>query len=418
MRKNVSIIVILLALFANSAIGQTQRCGTSEKMKMSLERNPELRKKRQALQAFTEQWSQQAYKTTAASTVITIPVVVHVVYKKAAENISKAQILSQIDVLNEDFRAMNSDISGVPSVWTSLIADCQIEFVLANKTPGGQYTSGITRTETTVADWGGSDNVKYTSLGGHDAWPNDKYLNIWVCNIGANYLGFAYQPNGTIPAEDGVVIGYKVFGTTGTISSTYKLGRTSTHEIGHYFNLDHLWGPEDDNLSCIESDNVDDTPVQAEANFDCETFPHVSCSNGPNGDMFNNFMDYSDDHCMFFFTEGQKTRMLAALNGERASLKTSNGYVVGIEETFAAKSLTVFPSPANNLVNISLNHANAAQVDLAVFDMVGKQVLFNPNINLKNTTHQMDVSALPTGFYMLKVSAKNISATRKFSIVK
>lgn len=254
--------------------------------------------------------------------VINIPVVVHVVYKTSAQNISDAQILSQINILNQDFRKLNSDVSGVPSVFQSSVADCQINFCMASRTPTGAATNGITRTLTTKTSFSTNDYVKKTSRGGKDPWDRNKYLNIWVCNLSGGVLGYAQFPGGAA-ATDGVVIGYKYIGNTGQATYPFDKGRTATHEIGHWLNLRHIWG--DDGTSCSGSDLVTDTPNQANENYGCPAFPQISCSNGPNGEMYMNYMDYTDDRCMFMFTYGQSSRMTAALNGTRVSLLTSNG---------------------------------------------------------------------------------------------
>ncbi len=388
-------------------------------MQEQLELNPALSSVRNDIQEFTERWIEDNQENNER-VVYTIPVVVHVIYESSSENISDAQIISQIDVLNEDYRRQNSDLAYVPSVWNNLIADCEIQFALAVRTPNGYETNGITRTQTTVTNWNGSDDVKYTSLGGHDAWPNTEYLNIWVCNIGSGLLGFAYQPG--INADlDGLVIGYRFFGTEGNVSSSYNLGRTATHEIGHYFNLDHPWGPGASNSNCSASDNVSDTPVQEDANYGCETFPHVSCGNGPNGDMFNNFMDYGDDDCVIFFTEGQKARMLAALNGPRAALKTSNGLTphdVGIDHHQLAGSLLVYPNPSNNVIHIQLDQGMGVRSDIKMLNLLGELIMEETNVNLDFAAHRLDVSELPAGVYILEISTDKERISRKINIIE
>lgn len=249
-----------------------------------------------------------------------IPVVVHVVWKTPAQNISDAQINSQIAVLNEDFRKKNSDISSVPAPFAPLAGDSRIEFELAKTDPQGNPTTGITRTETDEDDFSGDDAVKFASSGGHDAWDRDEYLNIWVCQLRGGLLGYAQFPGG--PADtDGIVVTHTGFGTTGTAQAPFDKGRTATHEIGHWLNLRHIWG--DDGTGCSGTDHVADTPNQGGANLGKPTFPSISCSNGPNGDMFMNFMDYVDDDTMVMFTEGQIARMHAALDGPRSSIGTS-----------------------------------------------------------------------------------------------
>jgi Pregnancy-associated plasma protein-A len=247
---------------------------------------------------------------------ITIPVVVHVIYKRQAENISKAQINSQIDVLNKDFGASNSDIGNVPAAWSGLVGNAKIKFKLATVDPDGEPTDGITRTETARTSFpANGDPVKRKSEGGVAAWPTKRYLNIWVCNLASNLLGYAQFPGG--PAKtDGVVILHSAFGTKGTVQAPFDKGRTATHEVGHWLNLRHIWA---DTMGCGGSDHVVDTPNAAGPNVGEPVFPSITCNNGPNGDMFVNYMDYSDDVAMFMFTAGQAARMNACLAGPRSS---------------------------------------------------------------------------------------------------
>ena len=244
---------------------------------------------------------------------LTIDVVVHVVYKLPAENISDAQVQSQIAVVNKDFRATNPDKSKVPPVWKGLVGDSNLKFQLAKKDPSGKATTGITRTATTRDSFGSGNAVKKKAQGGADAWASDRYLNIWVCNLADGLLGYAQFPGGP-PTTDGVVILYTAFGTSGAAAAPFNLGRTATHEIGHWLNLRHIWGDRND---CGGTDFVTDTPNQQLPNTGKPAFPHVSCNNGPNGDMFMNYMDYVDDNAMFMFTPAQVLRMNATLAGPR-----------------------------------------------------------------------------------------------------
>jgi hypothetical protein len=254
---------------------------------------------------------------TLPSGVIVIPVVVHVVYQTDAENISDEQIKSQIDVLNKDFRARNDDIGKVPAPFRDAIGDARIEFALATTDPHGKTTSGITRTKTSQRSFSaGRDNIYFSHQGGADAWPTESYLNIWVCKLGAGMLGYAMFP-GAPKQMDGVVQNYLTFGTTGTVKVPYNLGRQATHDIGHYLNLRHIWG---DATDCEGSDFVQDTPPQQGPNSGKPSFPHVTCGNGPNGDMFMNFMDYTDDDHKYMFTKGQVLRMYQTLQGARKGL--------------------------------------------------------------------------------------------------
>jgi len=264
----------------------------------------------------TQRWESQPVeqRSNQANTVVTIPVVFHVVYANGTQNISDAQIMSQLQILNDDFRRLNSDAD---NTW-SQAADSEVEFCLATNDPQGNPTDGILRVSTTVSSFGTSDNVKFSSSGGSDAWPAGSYLNFWVCNVGGGILGYAQFPGGSA-ATDGVVCDYRYVGDMGTATAPFNLGRTATHEVGHWLNLYHIWGDG----NCNQDDQVSDTPNSDAANFGCAT-GHQSCSST---DMVQNYMDYSDDACMNLFTSGQKTRMQAlfAPGGFRASLATSDG---------------------------------------------------------------------------------------------
>ena len=291
-----------------------RQCGAMQAHARLLESDPNFRTIQQDLESSTNRRLAQgaaAFRTTT----VKIPVVVHVVYNTPAQNISAAQIKSQIKVLNRDYRAKNPDKSKVPAPWNGLVADANIEFVLAKTDPDGKPTKGITRTKTTRLSFGANDAVKGAAEG-KMPWSADSYLNLWVCSLGGGLLGYAQFPGGP-SATDGVVINYKAFGTTGTAVAPFNLGRTATHEIGHWLNLRHIWGDTED---CSGTDFVNDTPNAVGPNFGKPQFPHISCSNGPNGDMFMNYMDYVDDDSMFMFTIEQVARMQAALDGARSSL--------------------------------------------------------------------------------------------------
>lgn len=254
--------------------------------------------------------------------VITIPIVVHVInYTPDPFVISDEKIYSQIDVLNLDFRKLNPDHINTPDEFMDLIADVGIEFLLATVDPDGNPTTGIIRSESSIVAGDGQEEIfgdiedrklYFTEKGGQDAWPNDKYLNIWIAdssNLNGNLSlpGYA-NPPGSDPRIDGVVMDPRVFGTLEPIIAYHNLGRTATHEIGHWLNLKHIFAGEE---SCDSSDLVDDTPTQYESYSERPTHPQISCGSN---DMFMNFMDYVADDAMYMFTTGQKERMRALFN--------------------------------------------------------------------------------------------------------
>ena len=305
-------ILALGLLFVLSFSLSAQRvCGSMEYLDLQIQQDAKRLEKMEAIERHTERFAAHP-EHRAVNGVITIPVVVHVVYNTTAENISDAQIQSQINVLNADFRRLNSDAN---NVW-SQAQDSEIEFCLATVDPNGNATTGITRTATSTTAFGTNDQVKSSSTGGKNAWDASKYMNMWVCDISGGILGYAQFPGGN-PATDGVVIDYQYFGTIGTASVPFDLGRTATHEVGHYLNLRHIWGDG----GCSVDDFVTDTPSSDGPNYGCAPNT-ISCGTT---DMVQNYMDYSDDACMNLFTAGQNTRMRAIFDtgGSRASLLTS-----------------------------------------------------------------------------------------------
>jgi hypothetical protein len=296
-----------------------RQCGAMEAHHRMLESDPSFRKNQEDLegQVSRRMSMRLADMGELRVTPYVINVVVHVVHNVPEQNISMSQIKTQIAVLNRDFRALNPDKSKVPPVWKGLTTNANIIFQLATKDPQGQPTNGVTRTKTNNAlGFGADDSVKSNATGGKSPWNPAKYLNLWVCKMTGGLLGYAQFPGGPV-LTDGVVINYKALGTNGTASAPFNLGRTATHEVGHFLNLRHIWG---DTPDCSGSDLVDDTPNAQGPNFGKPVFPKVTCNNAPNGDMFMNYMDYVDDDAMVMFTAQQVERMHTTLDGVRASL--------------------------------------------------------------------------------------------------
>ena len=342
MKKIYTLILGMMIITSSFAQQQHRICASMEVDARLRASDPEYAVKRSGIDEHARAFAESPQ--SGQRMLVTIPVVFHVVYKTTAQNISDAKLQSQIDILNEDFRKLNSDFSSVPSAFQGLAADMEVQFCLATVDPSGNPTTGITRTSTTTTSFSTNDNVKYASSGGHDIWDRNKYLNIWVCNMGNNILGYAQFPGGAA-ATDGVVLQYDAVGNIGA-ASPYNLGRTATHEIGHWLNLYHIWG--DDNGACSGSDQVSDTPNQAGANYGCESFPFLTnCAPSSPGEMFMNYMDYGDDNCLKMFTNGQKTRSQAlfATGGSRVSLLTSNVCSITPPPTVSCTDTLNYPLP-------------------------------------------------------------------------
>ena len=286
---------------ATNAITQ-RTCASQDVLEAQMKADPTLAIRMNQIEAFT----QNALLTKRlVNGKVEIPVVVNVLYRTTAENISATQIQSQIDVLNKDFNALNSDYNSVPALFSGLKANVGITFVLDQ----------VIRKSTTKTSWGTTDAMKKTSKGGLAPTSPTTKLNLWVCTIGGGILGYAQFPGGA-SATDGVAIDSKYFGLSGSANAPYNLGRTATHEVGHWMNLRHIWG----DANC-GSDLVTDTPTHNTANYGVPTYPHYSTCTGTPVEMTMNYMDYTDDNAMYMFSTGQKSRMSAIFvsGGARAA---------------------------------------------------------------------------------------------------
>lgn len=405
---------LLLFLFAFSfltinEIKAQRTCGSAENYQLMLDSDPSFKLNQEQIEQWTAEYVQHPEHHSRA--LKTIPVVVHVVYNTTTQNISDAQIQSQIDVLNKDFRKLNTDWTNTPAAFQPYVTDCEIEFCLAKQDPNGNSSTGIVRKSTSVTSFATNDAVKFDAQGGDNAWDATKYLNIWVCNLSGGVLGYAQFPGGSA-STDGVVIRYNAFGTTGAASIPYNLGRTATHEVGHWLNLFHIWG--DDGGSCAGSDQVNDTPNQGGEHYGCPTFPQLSCASGSDGDMYMNYMDYTNDACMYMFTAGQKARMdaLFTSGGARASLLTSPGCT--------QVSTTACGTPGGlNVTNITVNSATvnwAPVVGVTYYNVQYKLSTSTTWISLTTTTTSMNLISLTAGsIYNTKIQAVCGSGSSNFS---
>jgi hypothetical protein len=259
----------------------------------------------------------------ASSTVHTIPVVVHLVYKNAAENLPDSVIFSQIDVLNEDFARLNADTGNTPAGF-NVAGATSFRFCLAQRDENDNPTSGIERRMTTVPQFSDTTLDIYSfAAGGLDAWDVERYFNIWVCALDTSLRGFGEFPDiSPHTSTYGAVVNYLFFGRGGAALAPYNQGRTATHEVGHCLGLHHIWG--DGVSGCTDDDGVADTPLQSSATNGCRTFPAFdACTPGGNGVMFMNYMDNSNDACKNMFTLGQDGWMQFEMGFDFPQLLTS-----------------------------------------------------------------------------------------------
>ena len=423
--KHIIILSTLLLLNVSLALSNNpNKCTAASIFKNRAANNPDVLLKQQQIEIKIQQWiaNQESNRVSSTEAAVVIPIVIHVVYNNTAQNISDDQILTQIDVLNKDFMNLNANRLLSTHPYFNLTGTANLEFCLAKIDPSGNATTGITRTATAQTQFDGDPNtaaderIKFTSKGGIDVWDPTKYLNIWIGKLSGGTLGYAQFPSefDGSPETDGVVIDYHYFGTIGTVSAPFDQGRTATHEIGHWLNLEHIWGDE---AACANDDKVSDTPLQADENYDCPVFPSTSCSNAPNGDLFMNYMDYVDDGCMSLFTKGQVSRMTATLNVARSAIKTANkcSATTGISQQ-KLDQIKIYPNPVQNYLNIEgLPQTRSRFYNIDIYNILGERVYSN---TIASTQIQFEMLGFRTGTYVMNIYNDEFSVTQKLTVVK
>ncbi len=430
-----------LAVLAQAPPQRT--CGTIEHHEYLKQTRPNYQQDLNQYNQMIDQYlANQAISKTAVVTV-TIPVVVHVVYQNATENISNAQAISQVQVLNDDFAKLNADAIKVTQPTFSTVASgAQIRFCLAQRDPLGNATTGVVHYSTTVSTFGTNDNVKNSATGGATAWDVTKYVNIWVCDMGTSLLGYGEFPTGSLSNTWGLVLNYRYTGSGGSAQAPFNLGRTGTHEFGHCFNLFHIWG--DDNGACSGSDQCADTPNQANASGG--TFPQGSiqtdaCATASPGYMWMNYMDYTDDNAMYMFTAGQVARMEAVVNTAPWNILASSNGCSPVTALDASILNIIAPvngsSTCNNSVTpkITLNNAGSTAITSATIlyrmDALATQTLnwtgslasatstvltLNTYSGLSNAAHTFSATVINPNGTADAISANN-SLTSTFTVI-
>jgi hypothetical protein len=286
-------------------------CASEEVLQEQIQRDPARARALEQLEEFTRNYKGRGLEN-ARTTMLYVPVVVNILLPDP-NIVSDAQIASQIDVLTKDFTKANADLTSssyLAGYDYNLVPNCQIQFVLK-----------VVRREVRNTTYGTNDAVKKTSQGGLDPLNKTTHLNMWVCDLSSGLLGYAQFPGGS-PDTDGVVIDYQAFGRSSSASyamyAQFNLGRTATHEVGHWLNLRHIWGDR----RCGD-DIVGDTPTHDDANTGVPGVGHKSRCTGRPLEQWMNYMDYTDDRGMYMFSAGQKTRMDGAIAGSRGAYLTT-----------------------------------------------------------------------------------------------
>src|SRR5574338_671853 len=407
-------IVLFITIFTKELTAQ-QRCSAYEYQQAQILKDPSLIDKINAVEAFTQNSIKNSHNIASrldGNFVIRIPVVVHILYHDPGEDISDTRVMEQIAALNRDYRRLNADTANTPSYFKPVAADCKIEFQLAISDPQQRSTTGIIRKYTPIPSWEEDDKMKFSASYGDDAWDAKSYLNIWVCNINS-VLGYSSFVGG--PANvDGVVISTDAFGQSNTMSP-YDKGRTAVHEVGHWLNLKHLWGDTD-----CGDDSVADTPKQSTYTVGCPSGIKISCGNGPDGNMYMNYMDFTYDDCMNLFTQGQKERMRALFEsgGARYSFLFSKGlntplvYQAPVPDS-PPKWLfpQIYPNPANNILNLDLEYdVRWIGKTLTLLNIQGQIV---KQIVITSSVQKIDISNLASGMYFLSAKKEDGSSIRE-----
>ncbi len=398
--------MLLLVISANSRLLAQRTCGTVDYMNNLKNKETKESLENWILQKQIESplGGQKSYNADGV-TVYRIPVVVHVVHKGEAEgdetNISENQILSQIAVLNEDFRKLNADSINIPAEFKPLYSNIGFEFIMAKRDPNNQATNGIVRVNGGQNLWSMSEDVdlKATSY-----WPSEDYLNIWVAPLSGAFLGWAQFPQSDIldgldppynANTDGVVITYNAFGSiakdpAANLQPNFNLGRTVTHEVGHFFGLRHIWGDG----GCGIDDYVSDTPLAEDDYTGCPTMGTSTTSCGSQ-DMFMNYMDYVYDDCMNIFSIGQKDRMIIIMENSprRLSLTNSAGLLPPISKDLA---LTKFISPTLGICNAQVTPIIEVR-NTGVLDLTSANIsLYVNNVLVDNQTFNFNITVNQT----------------------
>lgn len=352
--------------------------------------------------------------------VLTIPIVFHIVWKDSVENISDERIFSQLDVLNTDFRKLNSNLSFLPESLQNLAADMEIEFCLAGENEQGKPTKGIVRKQTNIENIGTQNTVslpskafiKNSALGGSDAWNPDKYLNVWIGKFQeSGILAESKFPWDTLKSEDGIRIDPEYVGVhcIDAFKKKYAYGRTLTHEIGHYLGLLHPWSAD-----CTTGDFIDDTPPQRYAYYGCPQNETDECSQRP---LFENYMQFTDDRCMALFTNDQKQRVSQMLATYRPKLLENNigCFQIYYDNPFDNESLKLYPNPTTACVMISTTSNRNEEIGIEIFDAAGKLVYKARPTVLQ--VRPIEIEQLQAGMYVVRFENKGNYFYRKLVVL-
>ena len=391
----------------------------------------------------------------AAGLTDTIPIIFHIILNTQQINQLggdagiQLRIASQLKAINEDFTGVNSDSTGIPAAFKPVFAHTGIHFGLAHQKPDGTATPGyeIIPISSLSSDTSGIEAGTYYNFPGayYNAnltpisYSSDKYLNIWVINPQENHantglLGITTPPSfvnaGWASAnETGVLLNYGAFGVR-TAPTQYYIpgitgGRTLTHELGHFFELAHVWGENDLCPSDPggDDDNIADTPPQADATYGNPSFPRYDgcSSSGTNGIMFLNYMDYVNDNAMHMFTNGQANVMNNALATESGTLLT-HPWILQYPTSIATQQhrlqLNIYPTPSKGVITLSFPETESKTPSVLVTNLQGQKLDISLHPSGNKMDYTLDLSGYQTGVYFVHCTFESGTLTKKVLLEK
>ncbi|HET9824785.1 MAG TPA: T9SS type A sorting domain-containing protein [Chitinophagaceae bacterium] len=416
--KKVALAAAALILLGNLRVLAQRSCASYEHLQEQMKNDPAFARKVKQNEKSFDKYIRQSQTQKGKPITLTIPVVVHVIYHTAEQNISDAQVQSQIDVLNEDYSAKNRDYNNYDAGYGAVKGDADIKFCLVQ----------TRHVNTSRNKFGTDDGVKRSRQGGDDAIDPMNALNIWVCNLGQSLLGYAQFPGGP-PETFGIVILYSAFGKGSqyNLATAYNLGRTATHEIGHCLGLRHIWG----DANC-GNDFVGDTPLHDSPNYGCPPQGHRSLCTGTPLEMWMNYMDYTDDRCMYFLSDGQVSRadyfidtdaQLQSIVRSSCTTIAANATYVSTNNTAtisakrAATQFVVYPSITNNNVNIQFVAVSSGSVEVSIYNLGGALVMKQRfGVTEGNNLKSMDLTRFQNGVYVLQFNQGGTMSSAKLIV--
>lgn len=417
MRK-ILLFTAILFFFYSIKISAQRTCASNEVLQQQIAIDPLYAQKiKESEKKFSDfMRSGNKLEVNGKNKNVTIPVVVHVIYNTADQNISDAQVQTQIDVLNEDYTASNSDYNNYDAGYKDAKGDFNIQFCLVQ----------VIHKATSKKSFGANDQMKKDQSGGSDPVDPMHNLNIWVCNLGSNLLGYAYYP-GIKPEKFGAVIHVMAFGRGAgyNLFTNYNKGRTATHEIGHCLGLVHIWG--DSNCG---DDLVDDTPLHNGPNFGCPAQGSRSTCVGTPVMMWMNYMDYTDDPCMYFFTKGQSTRanffmdtdpQLNSIVNSTCSNQHGNSPIITTNNASnnsvnnRSGDWRIYPTITANSFTLQLNTTSAGKTVVNIYDQAGALVS-SKNLAEGVNINRFDISGLSNGLYIVQLKQGAVNSVKKLIV--